>query len=59
MTYDCFCDYGDPPDFYVATKPKARKHHVCEECGGPIMPGERYERVGPKRSKCCKRNWKG
>lgn len=48
MTYDCSCDYGDAPDFYSATKQRARKKYLCEECGGPILPGESYERVAAK-----------
>ncbi len=42
--YDCSCD-SDEPLFYVVTKPRARKRHVCKECRGPILPGERYERI--------------
>ena len=48
MSYDCSCDYGDQPAFYVATQPRAREPHRCYECGGPITPGERYERVSAK-----------
>jgi hypothetical protein len=44
MSYDCSCDY-DPADIYRAAKPKARRPHKCEECSGPILPGEQYERV--------------
>ena len=50
MSVDCYCDYGDPPAFYNATLPRARKKHRCLECGGPIVPGERYERVVGKWS---------
>lgn len=44
MSYDCSCDY-DPANIYRASTPKARKEHRCEECGGPIKPGEKYEYV--------------
>lgn len=44
MSYDCFCDY-DPADIYSAARPKAKKAHKCFECGGPIAPGEQYERA--------------
>jgi len=51
MTYDCYCDYGDPPAFYAASQPRARKRYACYECGGAILPGERYERVAAKWDK--------
>lgn len=41
---ECYCDF-DPPSVYSVTKPAARKAHKCGECGGPINPGQRYERV--------------
>lgn len=41
---ECFCDY-DSPLAYGRAEPIARKAHRCEECGGVIAPGERYERV--------------
>jgi hypothetical protein len=41
---ECYCDYGDSPDVYSAEQRKARVRHVCYECHGPILPGERYER---------------
>ena len=34
---DCFGGY------YEATKPKARRMHICDECWGAILPGEVYE----------------
>lgn len=47
MSYDCFCDY-DPPHFYNNVRRKARKQYLCEECRGPILPGEAYECVTGK-----------
>jgi hypothetical protein len=47
MSYDCFCDY-DAPTFYSNVRRKARKVHKCEECRGPILPGEQYECVTGK-----------
>lgn len=44
MSYDCYCDY-DPPTVYNSTTPRAKKIYKCGECSGPILPGERYERV--------------
>jgi len=41
----CYCDYADQPNAYWSRRPKARKVHPCYECGGQILPGERYERV--------------
>ena len=41
---ECYCDY-DPATIYKASRPTARKPHVCEECGRQIQPGERYESV--------------
>jgi len=44
---DCSCDY-DPPEFWSKTVPTARKQHRCEECAGPIFPGEKYEYIAGK-----------
>lgn len=44
MSYDCSCDY-DPAEFYSASIRTARKSHKCEECGAPILPGDKYEAV--------------
>lgn len=43
----CYCDY-ERPDFYRSGRPLASKPHVCTECGGCILPGERYETVFAK-----------
>ena len=46
MADSCYCDYGDvSTQLYSQDERKARKEHRCYECGGPIRPGERYERV--------------
>lgn len=42
MSYDCYCDY-DPPEFFSRRVISAKKQHKCYECGGPILPGEKYE----------------
>lgn len=43
----CECSYDyDMPAFYSRTTRTARKRHRCYECGGAILPGEAYERVG-------------
>lgn len=47
MLYSCYCDY-DPPEFHSVTTPKARRQRHCDECGGLILPGDRYERVAGK-----------
>lgn len=47
MMSDCYCDY-DRPDFYVASIRRARKSRVCYECGGVIIPGDKYEYVSAK-----------
>lgn len=40
------CEYiDDPATIYTATMVTARKAHDCDECGGEIVPGERYERA--------------
>ena len=44
MTIDCFCDY-DAPEFYRKEIRIARKAHRCYECGGAILPGEKFECV--------------
>lgn len=49
---DCFCDYYPPPEFWRKSTPNARKQYRCEECRGPILPGERYEYVIGKWEGC-------
>lgn len=41
---DCYCDY-DPPRVYSPAIYRARKRYSCDECRGPILPGERYENL--------------
>jgi len=46
MTYDCYCDYdADTPEFFNESYRKARKKYCCDECGGPILPGEKYHYI--------------
>lgn len=42
MSGFCVCDF-DPPVLYRAEVRRARKAWTCEECGGPIQPGDTYE----------------
>lgn len=44
MSYDCSCDY-DAPTFYSLEVRTARKSHHCGECGGTILPKDKYEHV--------------
>lgn len=39
----CGCD--DPAEVWIESWHKARKAHICEECGHAIQPGENYWRV--------------
>ena len=41
----CYCDVDEYWKVYNKTNPIARKQHKCNECGAPIMPGQRYEYV--------------
>lgn len=47
MGTECGCDCSwsgdyEPPEFFRARAPVARKHHQCCECDDAIEPGERY-----------------
>ena len=42
-TCDCSCDDFDPCKCAVETIRKARKPHVCIECGDTIPVGKQYE----------------
>lgn len=48
MTYECYCDDGEPAEFYHLSEHKARVLHKCTECGRAIQSGERYEKVFAK-----------
>ena len=37
----CYCD-ADPADVWNEKRRKARKNHVCSECGETIEPKEEY-----------------
>lgn len=42
----CICiDVDEEPSVYRKNIRKARKTHLCGECGGEISPGEEYEEV--------------
>ena len=40
----CSCDM-EPATLYSANKRKANRLHHCNDCGGKILPGERYTRI--------------
>lgn len=45
----CVLNYeGEGMEFYHAKTRKARKPHVCCECGARIQPGQAYEHVSGK-----------
>ena len=41
----CGTGQGEALQLSRVTTPKARKTHVCSECGSIISPGEKYERT--------------
>lgn len=44
--YDmCACYDDDETEFYRATEHRARKPYRCDECGGSISAGDRYEKA--------------
>lgn len=45
ITCDCSCDDGERPDFYREETPVARKAYKCCECGGDILPGQKYHKA--------------
>lgn len=45
VDFDSMSDDADPCSFVDRTSVKARKSHVCTECGGTIAPGETYQRI--------------
>jgi hypothetical protein len=42
---DCSVDVDGTPQAYKVGLPKARKVHVCCECGEPIQIGQQYEKT--------------
>ncbi len=36
---------GETPRIFTEPKPKARKNHMCCECGSTILPGQKYEKI--------------
>ena len=58
---ECYCDYGDPPEFYHKQMRHARKLHRCSECSRAITAGENYEHVwgkwdaSPETFRTCQR----
>lgn len=44
----CMVDYADHPEFYSHSVRKAKKSHICDECGREILPGERYDYASGK-----------
>ena len=57
----CECDIDGYSSFVTVTLRKAKKGHKCDECHGPIVPGDTYEYAAGKQegdmwySKTCPR----
>jgi len=46
MSYECYCDYNEQPEWFKSKKVKAaRKSHKCAECGAIIAKTHSYEYV--------------
>lgn len=45
ISCDCSVEVDDRSDFYQETFPVARKIHKCCECGGNILPKQKYSLV--------------
>lgn len=45
MECDCSYDVDDYVEILSDNVVKARKQHICLECGEPIKPGDKYEDV--------------
>ena len=39
------CSFATQAEFSTSTYRKARRVHVCDECGGKVQPKERYQRT--------------
>lgn len=50
--FDCDCgnncDFDYAPEFFNIRTIKAKKNHICCECGKKIQPGEKYDYTAGK-----------